>query len=1686
MRVETTHHHESLRTAPAQFWPDLAGKDVRPNLNVSQLIELLRASSGDTPLSVKAGKKRAASPAQSGPNKRAKAADFGSESVLLDGSTSSSNNISVPIYRHIFDIGFSTDVFSDNGAANLPSADIEQQWAAEEEALQTLLREECDGETDPKTFALGPVHLRQLGGRTFGFSKPPRIGPKVVPCWKSNCKVRIAVEEDINPVNSTLFVPRIDTSFDLDSHDYRSPSHLDLLATCFTLQALSRVQMNAELFLVTLPPTSWDSTQGEMPYRVRLEVTVTLLPAIFAPIALPTKSKVTEAEEAQRRLLSYIFPPTSDVPSNYHGSTDIPFLFDVLGPAPSLDSKEAEERMQPDQLGPTLLPFQRRSVAWMLKREGKTVNDMGEVVPIPFTSSSSSPSSSTSSLSPPEWPLFWEQVSAQIDDDEAPSFWYFHRLTGRLSPTLPVEDAPLGGILAEEPGLGKTVECMSLVLLNPADEGRSPQKKGRWDREARVEVKEIKTTLIVTPPALAAQWVDELARHAPTLKVLVYDGWSKLNIPITEDDVDEERERRRKLAKKGKAKAKAKTNGKSRTARSKGKARVDKREDSDSDEDSMDVDDEDHPSGKEDAIEEDILDWCSFVHTFDICITTYPVLQSELGVARAPPIRPRRDVAVYSNVERPRSPVVMCEWYRVMMDEVQMVGGGKTEEMVGLIPRLSSFAVSGTPARASTADLVHVMKFLRVDNVTNPRMWARLLKPGFASQFEALFKRFAVRTMKLAVKDELTIPEQTRFLVGVELGKVERHVYDQNLEQALDELGLDARGVAASEGWQVDASVLRTWLRKLRGICTHPQVGQLQNQRDKLNKPGGLKTMAEVLEGMKDTNWRNMMENRKLKVHSVVRRAQLQQHDEQNVNRYRMALELLLEAEKDTNQLIDDLKKAIADHDTKGAALKKDAVSLREPSLGQQDAPGPSKDNGKGKGKADDESSSEGDDLPRTPAGEEHANKKIALLHRLRDCYVLLHRVKFYLGDVYHVLGNSHSADEDSAYQAAEKLRHDLLRVTEHSAIRAMTQLTADADMKGLNEEALLVDVPFLDGGGIRSHDLIDEVNEIIEELLNEQSALLWKWRTHIYSLLTVKLSSGDGEATGEEYSQSLETQGEAETYLQAYAALMADRRESLVAERTVLAAHNAKETKARTTKAAKQAALAALEDDLDIPEDLELQPEHEVLKKELSEARRALLERFNGRAVKSIMVDLSGVAAKISSNDDPEKKIAMDAAAALRRLMSAQATLMEKLDQDLAQFRKAFNERIQYFRQLQEISDSVSAVDWEGTIPQAIHEALANETSLGVQINTGRARHRYLDHLAKAQYEGTMDEDEEACILCRCEFVRGYITQCAHVFCEGCMKAWLARKEGKACPVCRVIINTDQLQRFSIADPSQDKKPELPPKIVDGEPIPRSSRQIQYNTVPSTLLETIEQMESHGSYGSKIQSLIRHLLYLQATDPGAKSIIFSAWADSLHIVEHALISNGISCLRIDSTKGKQNAAKRFRNEADILVLLLHGERENAGLNVTCASRVFMLESVVQHAFEIQAIARIDRMGQTRPTEVYCYYAEDTVERNILDLAAKQGLSLYTKENAAGTFNVSAFAGDSERKAPDSPSKRKKAQKGDFIFKTDDMLAILFPHMFEDIEYLVPVDSDQPPQQAQPLSQNGSFNAIAGPSRLTG
>lgn len=187
----------------------------------------------------------------------------------------------------------------------------------------------------------------------------------------------------------------------------------------------------------------------------------------------------------------------------------------------------------------------------------------------------------------------------------------------------------------------------------------------------------------------------------------------------------------------------------------------------------------------------------------------------------------------------------------------------------------------------------------------------------------------------------------------------------------------------------------------------------------------------------------------------------------------------------------------------------------------------------------------------------------------------------------------------------------------------------------------------------------------MIDEVLNEQGKLIWKWRSHLVSLLTQSLTSND-DADGQEYSRSLDTQGEAETYLQNYVTLLADRREALNSERTLLAAHEGKEAKTRTTKAAAKAIATAMEDEVieqlgDLVADQ--QPQNQVLYMELSDARKAILEDFNSsRALRSVMVDLNNIAAGIARDQDMEKVIAKEGATQLRGLLNDQST-SEKIE---------------------------------------------------------------------------------------------------------------------------------------------------------------------------------------------------------------------------------------------------------------------------------------------------------------------------------------------------------------------------------------------------------------------------------------
>lgn len=105
-------------------------------------------------------------------------------------------------------------------------------------------------------------------------------------------------------------------------------------------------------------------------------------------------------------------------------------------------------------------------------------------------------------------------------------------------------------------------------------------------------------------------------------------------------------------------------------------------------------------------------------------------------------------------------------------------------------------------------------------------------------------------------------------------------------------------------------------------------------------------------------------------------------------------------------------------------------------------------------------------------------------------------------------------------------------------------------------------------------------------------------------------------------------------------------------------------------------------------------------------------------------------------------------------------APLLEKLEVDLSSFRKVFNLRVIYFAQLQEISDSVAQPTIETTLPDTINAIQVELQELDAKINTSKARHRYLAHLSQVgNVQPEDDDDDRTCILCRHDFIRGFIT---------------------------------------------------------------------------------------------------------------------------------------------------------------------------------------------------------------------------------------------------------------------------------------------------------------------------------------
>ena len=153
--------------------------------------------------------------------------------------------------------------------------------------------------------------------------------------------------------------------------------------------------------------------------------------------------------------------------------------------------------------------------------------------------------------------------------------------------------------------------------------------------------------------------------------------------------------------------------------------------------------------------------------------------------------------------------------------------------------------------------------------------------------------------------------------------------------------------------------------------------------------------------------------------------------------------------------------------------------------------------------------------------------------------------------------------------------------------------------------------------------------------------------------------------------------------------------------------------------------------------------------------------------------------------------------------------------------------------------------------------------------------------------------------------------------------------------------------------------------------------------------------INEHGTKMGHIITEIRKMI--KETDDQA--IIFSQWDSLLQKISGTLIANGI---KISQCRGnvmsKNKAVREFNNNKTCRVIMLSSDNAASGLNLTKASRVYMMDPVYGNeefriSTEVQAVGRVNRLGQKKPVQVFRYLIKDTVEADIFKESYKTSLN---------------------------------------------------------------------------------------------
>ncbi|KAG6041448.1 hypothetical protein E4U39_006561 [Claviceps sp. Clav50 group G5] len=1144
----------------------------------------------------------------------------------------------------------------------------------------------------------------------------------------------------------------------------------------------------------------------------------------------------------------------------------------------------------------TLFPYQKRTLQWLLAREG-VMWSREEAILQPLSPKPHSPSMdcfrAVQDANGKE--VFVSDLFQTVTRDRKMYQW--------------ADEVVKGGILAEEMGLGKTLEILSLILLHRRPNLQTKVSNGTGGNG----VYSTGATLVITPQSLLEQWISESARHAPGLRVKHYKGCN--NIPEEDDD---------------------------------------------------------------EAVAEDL---CGY----DVVITTYSVLSEELHYAYKPPERSRRYERVY---RRRKSPLVMISWWRICLDEAQMIenGYGQAAWVVRVLPRINAWGITGTPVKNNVTDLFGLLDILDyVPYVSAPQVWLDLLakhKP----LFRQLFGSIALRHTKSLVRNEILLPPQKRYAISMPFTAIEEQHYQSLFKDMADQCGLHVDGTPKTDDWNPEQyeSAMRTWLNRLRQTTLHPEVGIHSRRLLSYHKSKPIQTVDEVLTAMLVQSENFIRAEERAYLLTRLTRGQLYE----NGPRVKEAMALWVEVRRDTEKLVLNAKEKLIDAIRESGGEQAVGIAC-EPGLegGEEE-------------KSDDESESKG------KIGE--------CRRRHRSALELHHRAVFFCANAaFQIKEDKEMTDpgseefqrlkkiEDEGYGTAKLLRQEILRECHDKATRFMDRIRRKASQQNFAEIPELVANP---RKGIESGLLVSNLEALYEQL-NAQANVIDEWREEVVQLLLRPLVDEDDEAagsdtdagtdqaegTGEELGDSAKFQDLLMVYVTTLRAAIADRRDAITGQINELAKHE--------TQTSLRLATAG---DGPAPEKM-----FEMLK-----LRAKMDPKMPTVSMRAALTELRSLQSRLSPDAAPGSREALEAQIASDQLQSIQAQMSKQkkavtaLESEIEGFKATMNARLEYYRQLQAVSDAVLPYDGPRT-DEVIDELRQTEDELRERLSSAESKHRYLLNLRDA---GSKSNEPRMCVICQMPFVMGVLTVCGHQFCKECITLWFKSRHN--CPVCKKGLKPSNLHNIAI------KPQELQVRSEETTTTVQSKREMKplssSSTVPKTgiysefdakQLAEIQNIDLDGpSYTTKIDMLIRHLSWLRISDPGAKCIVFSQYHDFLQILRNAFQRFCIRHASIDDPRG----IVKFKEDADVQVFLLHARAHSSGLNLFNASHVFLCEPLLNTALELQAIARVDRIGQQRETTVWLYLVSGTVEESVYNLSVQRRMKHLGKRQGLNSHSDQA------------------------------------------------------------------------------